>query len=132
MRRCTSHTGSSPLWYSTSSTPNSVVPSPKRAILAREWRSTASNARARTTHSCNGTSARLGDGFMTPWEPPRGERSEEHTSELQSRLHLVCRLLLEKKNTAQPPVAGVPRIEHVTMRFAGDGADGFVKCRRPG
>src|SRR2546429_6589010 len=31
----------------------------------------------------------------------RGElqlRSEEHTSELQSRLHLVCRLLLEKKN----------------------------------
>src|SRR2546429_9857615 len=28
--------------------------------------------------------------------PPR---SEEHTSELQSRLHLVCRLLLEKKKT---------------------------------
>src|SRR2546429_6656937 len=27
----------------------------------------------------------------------RGDRSEEHTSELQSRLHLVCRLLLEKK-----------------------------------
>src|SRR3989442_3151103 len=27
------------------------------------------------------------------------ERSEEHTSELQSRPHLVCRLLLEKKNT---------------------------------
>src|SRR2546422_2300490 len=27
----------------------------------------------------------------------REERSEEHTSELQSRLHLVCRLLLEKK-----------------------------------
>src|SRR5687768_17874207 len=26
-----------------------------------------------------------------------GRRSEEHTSELQSRLHLVCRLLLEKK-----------------------------------
>src|SRR2546429_4799586 len=29
---------------------------------------------------------------------PAGRRSEEHTSELQSRLHLVCRLLLEKKN----------------------------------
>src|SRR5205809_6213480 len=28
-------------------------------------------------------------------------RSEEHTSELQSRLHLVCRLLLEKKTTRQ-------------------------------
>src|SRR2546429_2368523 len=33
-----------------------------------------------------------------------GERSEEHTSELQSRLHLVCRLLLEKKNQdCNPP-----------------------------
>src|SRR3989304_5258234 len=30
------------------------------------------------------------------WSP----RSEEHTSELQSRLHLVCRLLLEKKKDA--------------------------------
>src|SRR6266550_4815748 len=28
---------------------------------------------------------------------PALERSDEHTSELQSRLHLVCRLLLEKK-----------------------------------
>src|SRR3989442_11611768 len=28
---------------------------------------------------------------------PAGQRSEEHTSELQSRPHLVCRLLLEKK-----------------------------------
>src|SRR5687768_17705058 len=35
----------------------------------------------------------------------RARRSEEHTSELQSRLHLVCRLLLEKKkkkNTSHP------------------------------
>src|SRR5205809_6489999 len=34
------------------------------------------------------------------WPPERcrpWRRSEEHTSELQSRLHLVCRLLLEKK-----------------------------------
>src|SRR5690625_6373359 len=30
-----------------------------------------------------------------------GKRSEEHTSELQSRGHLVCRLLLEKKNIKQ-------------------------------
>src|SRR5439155_9325330 len=29
------------------------------------------------------------------------QRSEEHTSELQSRGHLVCRLLLEKKNTGK-------------------------------
>src|SRR3712207_7335798 len=30
------------------------------------------------------------------------ERSEEHTSELQSRQYLVCRLLLEKKNPSHP------------------------------
>src|SRR3989449_3618333 len=35
-------------------------------------------------------------------EVPVG-RSEEHTSELQSRLHLVCRLLLEKKKNSQKP-----------------------------
>src|SRR2546429_6327913 len=33
----------------------------------------------------------------------RIERSEEHTSELQSRLHLVCRLLLEKKKKHNQP-----------------------------
>src|SRR5687768_18291523 len=33
-------------------------------------------------------------------------RSEEHTSELQSRLHLVCRLLLEKKKVAYNPSSG--------------------------
>src|SRR2546422_459786 len=32
-----------------------------------------------------------------PLGPAGSRRSEEHTSELQSRLHLVCRLLLEKK-----------------------------------
>src|SRR2546429_7205565 len=32
---------------------------------------------------------------------PAAARSEEHTSELQSRLHLVCRLLLEKKKNIQ-------------------------------
>src|SRR2546422_11775420 len=41
------------------------------------------------------------------------DRSEEHTSELQSRLHLVCRLLLEKKNRyrwfAIPPSWRWPR-----------------------
>src|SRR6266581_8218419 len=34
--------------------------------------------------------------------PPRG-RSEEHTSELQSPVHLVCRLLLEKKKLPSVP-----------------------------
>src|SRR3712207_7185463 len=32
----------------------------------------------------------------------RNRRSEEHTSELQSRQYLVCRLLLEKKNRPEP------------------------------
>src|SRR5258708_25795244 len=39
--------------------------------------------------------------WITPYSPLRimGSRSEEHTSELQSPDHLVCRLLLEKKKT---------------------------------
>src|SRR2546422_2442670 len=40
------------------------------------------------------------------------ERSEEHTSELQSRLHLVCRLLLEKKKK----MPKVLRYRFVSMR----------------
>src|SRR5205809_2379480 len=48
-------------------------------------------------------SADCGLHELHPHRRPRGAadvdgvRSEEHTSELQSRLHLVCRLLLEKK-----------------------------------
>src|SRR2546421_1824708 len=38
------------------------------------------------------------DAIFT-WTPGIGLRSEEHTSELQSRSDLVCRLLLEKKKT---------------------------------
>src|SRR2546429_3067361 len=44
--------------------------------------------------------------------PLAKERSEEHTSELQSRLHLVCRLLLEKKKRGLARAVG-----------ADDGAD---------
>src|SRR5687768_17842175 len=36
--------------------------------------------------------------LILPSDDDRALRSEEHTSELQSRLHLVCRLLLENKN----------------------------------
>src|SRR3989449_7703035 len=38
-----------------------------------------------------------GAGIQPRLTAVRNPRSEEHTSELQSRLHLVCRLLLEKK-----------------------------------
>src|SRR2546429_5493259 len=48
--------------------------------------------------------ARMGDALDTRsrWcaVSSAGPRSEEHTSELQSRLHLVCRLLLEKKTVS--------------------------------
>src|SRR6266487_3486022 len=37
------------------------------------------------------------------------DRSEEHTSELQSPVHLVCRLLLEKKKPAEPARAGIEK-----------------------
>src|SRR6266436_10264214 len=52
-----------------------------------------------------------GFGRLRQWRAPasgrrgkdRPPRSEEHTSELQSRLHLVCRLLLEKKKPRPQP-----------------------------
>src|SRR2546429_5406169 len=47
-----------------------------------------------------GPTGRLRRWRFSSWMSPCGSvRSEEHTSELQSRLHLVCRLLLEKKKT---------------------------------
>src|SRR2546429_3601121 len=44
-----------------------------------------------------GAHAALARGRKRAQFRPQPARSEEHTSELQSRLHLVCRLLLEKK-----------------------------------
>src|SRR3954449_13633869 len=41
--------------------------------------------------------------------PTRPRRSEEHTSELQSHSHLVCRLLLEKKNNNYCPSHTIPK-----------------------
>src|SRR2546422_7349852 len=45
-------------------------------------------------------------------EQSLGNRSEEHTSELQSRLHLVCRLLLEKKKKKEKKHS--PRAQSLT------------------
>src|SRR3712207_8851553 len=42
----------------------------------------------------------------------RNRRSEEHTSELQSRQYLVCRLLLEKKTTASPYYPTATQLPH--------------------
>src|SRR5215813_11613477 len=51
---------------------------------------------------------------------PFQTRSEEHTSELQSRPHLVCRLLLEKKKNLfrrLPALATVPKDQPVRRNF---------------
>src|SRR2546422_7066421 len=51
---------------------------------------------AEQQHACDVHRDALDAGGQSEAEQ-RPDRSEEHTSELQSRLHLVCRLLLEKK-----------------------------------
>src|SRR3712207_7427808 len=63
----------------------------------------------RDAHGAGGRLFRSGWGLDLP-EPPRPERalvpavrSEEHTSELQSRQYLVCRLLLEKTQPTRVP-----------------------------
>src|SRR3712207_7028735 len=48
------------------------------------------------------------DGGERPTDRP--ERSEEHTSELQSRQYLVCRLLLEKKKSYTTCVPSLPSL----------------------
>src|SRR2546422_1256591 len=47
--------------------------------------------------------------YITAWK-----RSEEHTSELQSRLHLVCRLLLEKKKKTNQYCRTTDDVDDVT------------------
>src|SRR3989304_6341894 len=48
-------------------------------------------------------------------------RSEEHTSELQSRLHIVCRLLLEKKSIKAKPIS--TKNIHFTLFVLGEVSD---------
>src|SRR2546429_5231314 len=62
----------------------------------------------------SGTSAQNIRSRMSAWDSTRIPRSEEHTSELQSRLHLVCRLLLEKKKNSNYGVPARPVISTIT------------------
>src|SRR5438309_5256581 len=62
-----------------------------------------------------------------PATAPQEGRSEEHTSELQSQFHLVCRLLLEKKKKEENPVlasgiqpAVASLLMHVLLRSVSD------------
>src|SRR5205809_5298837 len=57
--------------------------------------------------------------------PARQGRSEEHTSELQSRLHLVCRLLLEKKKHKHSDI-GIANMDLPGENFAGINLTGAV------
>src|SRR3712207_7665498 len=71
------------------------------------FRSVEGHQRREDARQCDGrVEQRRPLDLVLPVEPQVGERrhahehrSEEHTSELQSRQYLVCRLLLEKKNT---------------------------------
>src|SRR5438105_13110593 len=75
------------------------VPPPRRLRAPREF---SDRPRARRGHPRTrrppGRRAQRGRSG-----PPAERRSEEHTSELQSRVDLVCRLLLEKKKTIISP-----------------------------
>src|SRR2546422_5515167 len=81
----------------------------------RCWQLWRSNQCPGSSHSGASIADRLLRALLKPAShlgPENSFRSEEHTSELQSRLHLVCRLLLEKKNQRGPDrgtsVAGDP------------------------
>src|SRR2546422_8517333 len=63
---------------------------------------------ARFPSSCSSADRRAGSQITQPAWTSSTTRSEEHTSELQSRLHLVCRLLLEKKNRNRHGITEVP------------------------
>src|SRR5437773_6595006 len=70
--------------------------------ISSACRATSEAARSRTSSTCPTTPGRSPCGTpravgSTALGVPQGERSEEHTSELQSHHDLVCRLLLEKK-----------------------------------
>src|SRR2546422_5245250 len=66
--------------------------------------SNIATARPRSRAGNHSATVLLAPGQLNPSPAPsKKRRSEEHTSELQSRLHLVCRLLLEKKKKKNTP-----------------------------
>src|SRR5690348_17981889 len=74
------------------------------------FRSAEPPVKWRTRLRCRSRTRHAGRNVLTARGPKeRLARSEEHTSELQSPVHLVCRLLLEKKkNNMEKPRRGVP------------------------
>src|SRR5687768_18279676 len=77
-----------------------MIPRPPRSTLfpyTTLFRSVSARSEVPFNHSS--ATAFLAPLCLAASNPEASLRSEEHTSELQSRLHLVCRLLLEKKKT---------------------------------
>src|SRR5204863_1347026 len=72
-------------------------PSPRRTTAASIIAIRPSSARRTTGSPPSPLDWRLGTSPSSTSAPSSSGRSEEHTSELQSRRDLVCRLLLEKK-----------------------------------
>src|SRR5438067_13872495 len=73
-----------------------ISPNEKPANTMGSPNSRLSQARAARTSSTSPL-----PWSCSPWLKPGRARSEEHTSELQSRFDLVCRLLLERKKTTK-------------------------------
>src|SRR6266498_5268778 len=63
---------------------------------------------------------RAGGSCRPPARAPRQARSEEHTSELQSRPHLVCRLLLEKKKQKKYKISCEKKKKKIKKHTKGD------------
>src|SRR2546422_4358788 len=66
-------------------------------------------------HRVAGDAELLRDGLVVQALGDQLHRSEEHTSELQSRLHLVCRLLLEKKKRSKALIIPIPSIPRIVL-----------------
>src|SRR5260370_30260817 len=79
--------------------------------------------------ACPSRRRRGARGTVGPRRPWRAGRSEEHTSELQSHLNLVCRLLLEKKKAIiwiQARKSASTEKTHGDESFAEDSLDACV------
>src|SRR5258707_1713674 len=116
------------LWISNSWISSSTELSPWRKVasflLAVAWQFGSANI---------SSSSSTNPAHVTSCASKRMERSEEHTSELQSRQYLVCRLLLEKKKKHKHGLAKRKRYTIIRSRGAHRRSRGHNRdvCRSP-